>query len=33
MSALSRKAAEAEDDIMWREFRERLYYNLGLVRI
>ncbi|KAI8464465.1 MAG: hypothetical protein J3K34DRAFT_491425 [Monoraphidium minutum] len=30
LSLLTRRAAEAEDDIMWREFRERIMYNLGL---
>ena len=32
LSALARRAAEEEDDIMWREFRERLLHGLGLVR-
>lgn len=31
LSLLSRRVAEREDDMMWREFRDRLYYNLGLV--
>ena len=32
LSAITRKVAERQDDLMWREFRERLHYNLGLVR-
>jgi hypothetical protein len=32
LSALARRAAEAEDDLQWREFRRRMLYNLGLVR-
>jgi hypothetical protein len=31
LSTLSRLAAEREDNMMWKEFRERLLHNIGLV--
>jgi hypothetical protein len=31
LSTLSRLAAEREDNMMWKEFRERLLRNIGLV--
>jgi hypothetical protein len=31
LSTLSRLAAEREDSMMWKEFRERLLRNIGLV--
>eukprot|EP00879_Flechtneria_rotunda_P026500 GHRR01028258.1.p1 GENE.GHRR01028258.1~~GHRR01028258.1.p1 ORF type:complete len:153 (+),score=37.25 GHRR01028258.1:514-972(+) len=32
LSTISRLAAEREDNMMWKEFRERLLRNMGLVR-
>lgn len=32
LSQLSRRVAEREDEMMWAEFQERFFYNLGLVR-
>ena len=31
LSTISRLAAEREDNMMWKEFRERLLRNIGLV--
>jgi hypothetical protein len=31
LSQLSRRVAEREDEMMWAEFQERFFYNLGLV--
>jgi hypothetical protein len=33
LSTLSRLAAEREDNMMWKEFRERLLHNIGLVSV
>jgi hypothetical protein len=31
LSKISRLAAEREDNMMWKEFREKLLLNIGLV--